>query len=275
MTALVKSAPADLLLESRSGWPADLRLLIDRYPREVWAGHANLGAMAQFWLQRHGMFREIGAALEEATGAFRDGNASAADFRAWFPPRLQFFLQQLNAHHQIEDLHYFPVFQAAENRLAHGFDVLESDHKMIHEQIVATVEAANTFLRTPTNDDALRGDGERYAAASDALLRLLTQHLGDEEDLIIPLILDRGEAALGIGCRLGPNRFGQAADNLIHRHTRQLRIAAMTLTSGGLVWAGGGCSVGRCIKNALREQSEFVHDCRAGMIRSLRLRVAL
>ena len=199
MTELVKTAPADLLLDSRSGWPADLRLLIDRYPREGWSGHANLGAMAQFWLQRHAMFREIGTALGEAAAAFHAGTASAEHFRAWFPPRLQFFLQQLNAHDQIEDVHYFPVIQAAESRLAHGFDVLESDHKVIHEQIVTTVEQANAFLRTAVNDGALRGAGERYAAASDALLRLLTQHLGDEEDLIIPLILDRSEAALGVG----------------------------------------------------------------------------
>jgi iron-sulfur cluster repair protein YtfE (RIC family) len=199
MTELARTVPDNLLLDTRSGWPADLRLLIDRYPREVWAGHANLGAMAQFWLSRHAIFREIGTALEQAAAAYRDGSASAADFRAWFPPRLQFFLQQLNAHHQIEDLHYFPVFQAAESRLAHGFNVLESDHKVIHEQIEMTVEAANAFLRTPVNDEALRGAGERYAGQSDALLRLLTQHLGDEEDLIIPLILERSEAALGVG----------------------------------------------------------------------------
>lgn len=155
--------------------------------------------MAQFWLQRHDMFREIGTALEQATAAFRAGTASAQDLRAWFPSRLQFFLQQLNAHHQVEDLHYFPVFQAAEARLAHGFDVLETDHKVIHEQITATVESANSFLQTAVNDAALRGTGERYAAASDALLRLLTRHLGDEEDLIIPLILDRTEAGLGVG----------------------------------------------------------------------------
>jgi hypothetical protein len=148
------------------------------------------------------MFREIGAALDEATTAFREGTATAADFRAFFPPRLQFFLQQLNAHHQIEDLHYFPVFQAAEARLAHGFDVLEADHHLIHGQIDATVEAANAFLRTPANDaaaEAAEAAGERYALANRRLLRLLTQHLGDEEDLIIPLILDRGEGPLGVG----------------------------------------------------------------------------
>jgi len=200
MTDLVKTATAALALDSRTGWPADLRLLVDRYPREVWQGHANLGGMAQFWLQRHDMFREIGGALEEATAAFREGTATAQDFRAWFPPRLQFFLQQLNSHHQVEDLHYFPVFQAAEARLAHGFAVLEGDHHTIHQSIDRTVETANAFLRTPVNDaGASRQAGETYAAAGDALLRQLRQHLADEEDLVIPLILDRGEGGLGVG----------------------------------------------------------------------------
>ena len=191
--------PHGLALDTRSGWPADLRCLIEQYPRDCWQAHANLGDMAQFWLSRHDMFREIGASLADATTAFREGKLAAQDFRTFFPPRLQFFLQQLNAHHQIEDLHYFPVFQAADARLAHGFDVLETDHKVIHAQIAATVDAANAFLRTPVNDAGIGAAGERYAATGDALLRLLGRHLGDEEDLIIPLILDRSEAALGVG----------------------------------------------------------------------------
>ena len=200
MNELVKTAPAALALDTRTCWPADLRLLADRYPREVWEGHANLGSMAQFWLQRHDMFREIAGALTDATTAFREGTATVQDFRAWFPPRLQFFLQQLNAHHQVEDLHYFPVFQAAEAKLAHGFTVLEADHETIHESIAATVETANTFLRAAVNEaDALRAAGDAYTAASGKLIGQLTRHLGDEEDLIIPLILDRGEAALGVG----------------------------------------------------------------------------
>ncbi|MEJ0075675.1 MAG: hemerythrin domain-containing protein [Alphaproteobacteria bacterium] len=199
MSELPNTAPTALALDTRAGWPADLRLLIDRYPRAVWQGHANLGAMAQFWLSRHDMFRDIGTALEEATLAFRAGTATAEHFRAWFPPRLQFFLQQLNAHHQVEDLHFFPVFQAAESRLAHGFEVLERDHATIHRSIERAVEMANAFLRAPVNDaQALRRAGDAYAAASDALLRQLRRHLGDEEDLIIPLILDRSEAGLGV-----------------------------------------------------------------------------
>jgi iron-sulfur cluster repair protein YtfE (RIC family) len=190
---------ADLVLDRRAGWPADLRHLIERYPREVWTGHANLGSMAQFWLQRHDMFREISQALEQATAAFRDGTASAQDFRAWFPPRLQFLLQQLHAHHQIEDSHYFPVFQAAEARLARGFSVLEADHRVIHQAIARAAETANAFLGGTGDADVHRRAGDRYAASSDALFDKLARHLHDEEDLIIPLILDRGEPALGIG----------------------------------------------------------------------------
>ncbi len=195
-----KIIPVALALETRSGWPETLRLLSERYPRETWQTHANLGAMAQFWLQRHDMFRAIAGGLTEATTGFRDGSVSATDFRAWFPPRLQFFLQQLNSHHQIEDLHYFPIFQAAEAKLAQGFDVLEADHGTIHQSIDATVNAANTLLRTAVNDaDALRTAGDAYAAASGTLMRQLSRHLGDEEELIVPLILDRGEDALGVG----------------------------------------------------------------------------
>src|SRR5438045_524547 len=91
-----KIIPATLALERRAGWPAALRLLSERYPRETWQTHANLGAMARFWLQRHDMFRSIATALTEATAGYRDGTVSATDFRAYFPPRLQFFLQQLN-----------------------------------------------------------------------------------------------------------------------------------------------------------------------------------
>ena len=200
MSQPAKIIPATLALDTRAGWPDDLRVLADRYPREQWDNHANLGSMARFWLQRHAMFREIASALEDATKAFRAGTATCQDFRAWFPPRLQFFLQQLNAHHQIEDLHYFPVFQAAERALARGFDVLEADHGAIHQSIDATVETANTFLRAAANDAAaLRTAGDSYSAASDKLMHQLSRHLGDEEDLIIPLILDRGEAALGVG----------------------------------------------------------------------------
>jgi hypothetical protein len=187
-------------LDTRTGWPQDLRVLVDQYPREVWPGHANLGEMARFWLQRHDGFRQLGRALQTATGDFRSGLITPRDFQNWFAPRLQHFLGQLHEHHNVEDFHYFPLFRAAEERLARGFDVLENDHEVIHAAILATVESANGLLQSLEKDaDAQRFAGDGYAEVSDRLLKQLLQHLGDEEDLIIPVILDRGERKLGIG----------------------------------------------------------------------------
>jgi hemerythrin-like domain-containing protein len=191
---------ADLALATRAGLPEDLKLLLARYPREVWDGHANLGEMATFWLSRHAMFRELGAMLDEAAERFRAGGMDAHQFAGFFMPRLQFFLQQLHVHHHIEDDHYFPIFRKADARLVRGFEMLEGDHDALAVCIEDSVAAANDFLR------ALNGTASEVRPAADAcmergavLLRGLTRHLDDEEDLIVPLILDRGEQTLGVG----------------------------------------------------------------------------
>jgi len=189
-----------LALARRSGWPEDLRVLLIRYPREQWDAHANLGGMARFWLSRHAMFRELSATIQEITEKFRAGQLPPAEFVRHFCPRLQFMLDQLNVHHQIEDMHYFPIFQAADKRLSRGFDVLEGDHHHIHADMARTAETANALLQALRGDpDRLRRCGDDYADASGALLGGLIRHLDDEEDLIVPLILDRGEEALGVG----------------------------------------------------------------------------
>jgi len=186
-------------LARRNGWPQDMCELLQRYPREQWQGHANLGAMATFWLSRHAMFRELAGMVERIGDDFRGGAFTATRFPQLLVPRLQFLLQQLDVHHQIEDYHYFPIFRAADDRLARGFDVLEEDHHAIHAGMAETADTANTLLRALQSDgDTLRRCGDDYAAASGQMIRFLMRHLDDEEDLIVPLILDRGEEALGV-----------------------------------------------------------------------------
>jgi len=193
------AAIESLDLARRSGWPEDLRVLVSRYPREQWDGHANLGEMARFWLSRHAMFRELTGMIRQIETEFRAGRLPPQEFAGAFVPRLQFLLSQLEVHHQIEDYHYFPIFRAADARLARGFDVLEGDHHAIHADMARVAETANALLRALSSDaDSLRARTDDYAAASGTLLKGLIRHLDDEEDLIVPLILDRGEAALGV-----------------------------------------------------------------------------
>ena len=200
MTDQDASALPDLALARRSGLPSDLTLLLARYPRDVWTGHANLGQMASFWLSRHAMFRELGTMLVEAGDRFRDGAIDAQQYAAFFAPRLQFLLQQLHVHHHIEDDHYFPIFRKADARLVRGFDMLEQDHDALHASIEASMGAANNFLQAlRMSSDDLRKVADVSIEQGIVLIGGLNRHLDDEEDLIVPLILDRGEDALGVG----------------------------------------------------------------------------
>ena len=188
----------DLHLERRPGLPQDLRYLVAKYPREDWQAHENLHGMASMWLQRHDMFRELGGILSGAIGDYREGRSDAKAFAAFFAPRLQFFLGQLDGHHNAEDQHYFPVFARAESRLRRGFDILDGDHHLIHEALERNAESANGFLRALQEDqDRQRFAADAYAGENERLVAMLARHLEDEEDLIIPLILERGEHAFG------------------------------------------------------------------------------
>ena len=187
----------DIDLKLRAGLPDDLRFLVEKYPRSDWSSHDNIQGMAAFWLQRHDMFREVGAMLTDGIADYREGRKSAPDFAQWFAPRLNFFLGNLDGHHNVEDQHYFPVFAKAEARLKRGFDILDGDHHQIHDALGLNAETANVFLRAlRESEDRQRFAADAYAEANQSLVAMLARHLDDEEDLIIPLILDRGDAAL-------------------------------------------------------------------------------
>jgi len=191
---------AILELERRNSLPDDLRFLVEKYPRDEWQVHANIHGMANMWLQRHDMFRELGGILSSAIADYREGRKTAREFAQFFAPRLNFFLGNLDGHHNIEDHQYFPVFARAEPRLKRGFEILDLDHHTIHEGLEANAETANAFLKAlEGNDDAQRRAADQYADANTRLVAMLDRHLADEEDLIIPLILEKGDRGLGIG----------------------------------------------------------------------------
>jgi Hemerythrin HHE cation binding domain len=185
-------------LDQRTGWPDELRVVLNDYPRETWP--ETRSAMARFWIDKHNYLRRQSEALQSANEEYRNDRLGAAQFGAWAAPRLQGFLAELHGHHQVEDFHYFPAFRSAEPRLQAGFDVLARDHELIHKGIVNVVESVNAFFRTidPEAGDAgdaaaQRAAAERYIAASRRLDERLNRHLADEEDLIIPLMIRQDE----------------------------------------------------------------------------------
>jgi len=187
-----RADPDDLF--TRTGLSDELLVLLKRHPRATWQGHQDLTDMGRFWLERHAMFRELAAALTDGATDFAEERTAPAAFLPWFAPRFNFFLNELHTHHHVEDHHYFPAFRAAEPRLARGFEVLDRDHATIDGLIHALADAGTAL------DAALRGPGDipaaraTLAATLGKTLPALTRHLDDEEDLVVPLMLDESKS---------------------------------------------------------------------------------
>jgi len=187
-------------VEPRRALGEELRFLTRRYPRASWATHPELGALARFWLQRHQMFRQFDEIIRAGSEAALAQPVEPAELKPWLARHLQTFLWQLEEHHQVEDFHYFPVFCRVEPRLAAGFELLEGDHRALHTALGGIVEVANRVLAHDGADlPHFRAELARFRDAQAALGRTLLHHLDDEEDLVVPLLLERGEALLSGG----------------------------------------------------------------------------
>lgn len=191
--------PPELALDARPGLPEDLRVLLGAYPRLIWGDHPNFGPTTRFYLDRHAMFREAMTVMTRLTDEALDGVRPSAAWGREFGRVAGFFLQQLHGHHQIEDAHYFPALLRLQPRLQRGFDILDRDHHAIHDALDRFHDRALAAL---TALAAAPGDPKRPMAEVRAELarmdRLLDRHLFDEEEIVIPIMLDAGEDSLGL-----------------------------------------------------------------------------
>jgi hypothetical protein len=175
----------DSLTQSRS--------LLERHPRESW--HGAQSASASFWLEVHEHLRRGAAGLLAAGDEHRHSAARLAVVAA---PRLRGLIASMHGHHQIEDFHYFPAFRQSEPRLAAAFDRLERDHASLGTSVAAALAALDELHAAVARSaeaavsDTLELATARYLDAATALCGDLARHLEDEENLVVPLLLESG-----------------------------------------------------------------------------------
>ena len=152
---------------------------------------------AAFWLEVHEHLRRDAAGLEAAGNDYSGGRSSPAQLAVVAAPRLRGLIAAMHGHHQIEDFHYFPAFRRAEPQLAAGFDRLESEHASLSRSVEAALAALGELRVTaelaaePAAAATQQLAAQRYVDAAAALCRELEQHLNDEENLVVPLLLER------------------------------------------------------------------------------------
>ena len=183
--------------DANAGWPAELKSLLERHPRATWptAHSANVA----FWLAVHERLRRDAAGLDAAGDEYRAGRSSPPQLAIIAAPRLRGLVAAMQGHHQIEDFDYFPEFRRAEPRLAAGFDRLEREHATLNRSVDAALaalaerRAAADRANDPASDSTLKLAAQRYTDAAATLSAELLRHLHDEENLVVPLLLERAD----------------------------------------------------------------------------------
>ena len=183
-----------LALDLRSGLPDALRVLLAEYPRDQWDSDPGFDGLVRFWLDRHMMFRRI---LERLTAEAKARHAGVLDPQrhAHALGRLgSSFVGELHGHHSIEDAHYFPTLATKDARVARGFDLLDADHHALDTHLAGFVDRANAVLQA---GDAGGDAVDRLIDGLAEFERFLDRHLIDEEELVVPVILNYGTDGLG------------------------------------------------------------------------------
>ncbi len=178
------------------GWPPELAFLLERHPRSTWP--ARHSASVEFWLAVHDRLRRDCSGLRAAGDDFRSKRLSVTQLAVVAAPRVRGLVAAMHGHHQIEDFQYFPAFLRREPRLARGFELLEHEHASLRSDVDAALAAlAELRIATERNTAAEGGTlalaAQRYVDAAERLCERLVRHLSDEEDLVVPLLLEHGD----------------------------------------------------------------------------------
>jgi hypothetical protein len=175
-------------IETRSGLDNDLRKLLFAIPPNEWPEHINYDGTAAFWQAVHrSLLTESGAltsGLEQLTD-MQPGDMQRGLLMNDMRHLGRHLLGHAYMHHHVEDNHYFPRFIERFPQLAKPIELLDSDHRVLEETLGSIGRHIEGFNTGKTGRD------EIGAALGDArkLDHILKRHLADEEDIVIPALL--------------------------------------------------------------------------------------
>ena len=180
-------------LKVRGRLPDALRILLEEYPREVWETHPGFNGLVRFWLDRHMMFRRLLEMLTAETQGRLDDRVDPVAFKSQVSRLGSMLVGELHGHHNIEDAHYFPALAKKDPRIERGFEILDQDHHALNDILQSYVQAANAAINA---DEKSKREVGTFLVETEALEGLLSRHLIDEEELVVPVILKHGAGGL-------------------------------------------------------------------------------
>ncbi len=158
--------------------------LYDKLPASQWYA-ADYAHKTANWLGVHRSIRRRQQVLQQLSAEYQMGALNWSNYRVQVLPRIEEHVFKLHQHHSIEDSRYFPSFINAYPQLKAGFELLERDHERLDGLLDELQTLNNSLAVSQEEDKALAERLHRILVNGSALL---SQHLSDEEDLVIPIL---------------------------------------------------------------------------------------
>ncbi|MBV7410803.1 hemerythrin domain-containing protein [Maritimibacter sp. DP1N21-5] len=171
--------------------PAEMRLLLDAHPRDGWDQNPAFARSTRDWMAAHQLFRDLAYLLRTGAEHRLDGTWSDEDYA----PRLSAYgdrlVRALHGHHRFEDVSFFPELSAADARFDRGLEILEADHLALDAVLDRLTRSGNRALKLMQLDPMqVRGEVGLVRDEAARVEAFLERHLGDEEDLVVPILLE-------------------------------------------------------------------------------------
>jgi hemerythrin-like domain-containing protein len=137
------------------------------------------------WLNIHADIRNRQHTLIQISDAYQSGDIDWSQYRLQSVPRINQYILKLHHHHSIEDQAYFPTFIRMYPQLKTGFEILDRDHVRLDGLLNELQTLSGQLAKSEVEDKAL---GKQLHQTLMSVSELLSQHLTDEEDLVIPIL---------------------------------------------------------------------------------------
>ncbi|AWT49898.1 hemerythrin [Psychrobacter sp. YP14] len=163
---------------------SDWLFLYEKLPSNQWYS-SDYAYKTSGWLNVHTNIRKRQRILRQLSEEYLMGALNWENYRSQILQRIGIHVLKLHQHHSVEDHGFFPDFVSSYPQLKAGFEILEKDHVKLNA-LLDELQGLNDELAKANIEDKALADRlhQNLITGTD----FLSQHLTDEEDLVIPIL---------------------------------------------------------------------------------------
>ncbi|SJM67704.1 hemerythrin domain-containing protein [Psychrobacter piechaudii] len=163
---------------------SDWLFLLERLPANQWYS-SDYAYKTSSWLNVHTNIRKRQRILRQLSEEYLMGALNWDNYRTQILQRISIYVLKLHQHHSVEDHGFFPEFVSLYPQLKAGFEILERDHVRLNALLDEMQSLNDELAKAQSEDKAL---ADRLQANLITGTDFLSQHLTDEEDLVVPIL---------------------------------------------------------------------------------------